>query len=39
VFSSNEVEMEELNDTKNQVISGKWEERTAGGCHLYEKEF
>jgi len=27
-----------LDDSKNQVIIGRWEEITAGGCHLNEKE-
>lgn len=39
VYSSAPVEIEKLEDAKNQVISGKWETHTAGGCHLYDKEF
>ena len=23
----------------NAVVSGKWTEKTAGGCHLFDKEF
>lgn len=26
-------------DSQNFVIAGKWETKSAGGCHLYDKEF
>ena len=39
IFSSQPVEVKKLEDSKNAVISGKWAEKTAGGCHLYDKEF
>ena len=39
VFSSNVVEVEKLEDSRNAVLSGKWTDKTAGGCHLYDKEF
>ena len=28
-----------LEDTRNSVASGKWTEKSAGGCHLYDKAF
>lgn len=28
-----------LEESKNAVISGKWTDKTAGGCHLYHKAF
>ena len=28
-----------LEDSRNAVVSGKWTEKTAGGCHLYDKSF
>jgi hypothetical protein len=28
-----------LEDSRNAVVSGKWTEKTAGGCHLYDKAF
>jgi hypothetical protein len=28
-----------LEDSKNAVISGKWTEKSSGGCHLYDKEY
>ena len=28
-----------LEDTRNSVVSGKWTEKSAGGCHLYDKAF
>lgn len=28
-----------LEDAKNAVLSGKWTEKSAGGCHLYDKEY
>jgi hypothetical protein len=39
VFSSNPVEIEKLEDSKNMVISGEWNEKSAGGCHLYDRAF
>ena len=26
-------------DSCNKALAGKWTEKTAGGCHLYDKEF
>ena len=28
-----------LEDTRNSVASGRWTEKSAGGCHLYDKAF
>ena len=28
-----------LEEARNAVVSGKWTEKTAGGCHLYDKAF
>ena len=39
IFSSQQVEIEKLEDSKNAVLSGKWTDKTAGGCHLYDKEY
>jgi len=39
IFSSQSVEVKKLEDSRNAVISGKWAEKSAGGCHLYDKEF
>lgn len=39
IFSSHQVEIEKLEDSKNAVLSGKWTDKTSGGCHLYDKEF
>ena len=39
VFSSAVVEVMKLEDSRNAVLSGKWTEKTAGGCHLYDKEY
>jgi len=39
VFSSQPVEIEKLEDSRNQVISGKWDGPSSGGCHLYDKEY
>jgi len=39
VFSSNPVEVQQLDEAKNAVVSGKWTEKSAGGCHLNDKEF
>ena len=39
VFSSQPVEVAPLDENKNVVLSGKWHEKSAGGCHLYDKTF
>lgn len=39
VFSSNPVEIEKLEDSRNMVMSGEWNEKSAGGCHLYDRAF
>jgi len=39
IFSSNPVEIEKLEDSKNMVISGEWNDKSAGGCHLYDREY
>ena len=39
IFSSQPVEIQKLEDAKNVVLSGKWTEKSAGGCHLYDKEY
>mmetsp|Transcript_18762 Transcript_18762/g.28838 ORF Transcript_18762/g.28838 Transcript_18762/m.28838 type:complete len:259 (-) Transcript_18762:22-798(-) len=39
IFSSQPVEIQMLEDSRNAVISGKWTEKSAGGCHLYDKAF
>jgi len=28
-----------LEETRNAVLSGKWDEKSAGGCHLHDKAF
>ena len=28
-----------LEEANNAVLSGKWTEKSAGGCHLYDKAF
>ena len=33
------MEVQQLADSKNVVLSSQWEKRSAGGCHLYDKEF
>lgn len=33
------MEVKQLADSRNVVLASKWEQRTAGGCHLYDKEF
>ena len=33
------MEVEQLADSQNVVIAGKWTEKTAGGNHLYDKEY
>jgi hypothetical protein len=39
IFSSQHVDVQMLEDSRNQVLSGKWTEKSAGGCHLYDKAF
>jgi len=39
VFSSHPVEVEKLEDSKNMVISGEWNDKSAGGCHLYDEVY
>lgn len=39
IYSSQYVEVEQLADSQNVVIAGKWTEKTAGGNHLYDKEY
>jgi hypothetical protein len=31
--------VEKLEDSRNAVIAGRWTDKTAGGCHLYDKAF
>jgi len=28
-----------LEEANNAVVSGKWTDKSAGGCHLYDKVF
>ena len=39
IFSSQQVEVRMLEDSRNAVVSGKWTDKSAGGCHLYDKAF
>lgn len=39
IYSSQPVEVQQLADSRNIVLSSQWEKRSAGGCHLYDKEF
>jgi hypothetical protein len=40
VFSSHaDIEVIQLQDSMNAVLASKWSDKTAGGCHLYDKEF
>ena len=39
IYSSSEVELKKLNDAKYVVVSGKWTDKTAGGCHLYSDPY
>jgi hypothetical protein len=39
IFSSQPVEVQQLEDTRNAVLSGKWTDKSAGGCHLNDKAF
>jgi len=42
VYSNNPVQLTQLPESRNAVYIGKWEELSAGGCHLnefpYEKD-
>ena len=33
------MEVQQLADSRNVVLASQWEKRSAGGCHLYDKEF
>ena len=37
VYSNNPVELKQLEESKNSVLIGQWEEGTDGGCHLYDE--
>jgi hypothetical protein len=39
VFSSQHVEIQMLEDSRNAVLSSRWTEKSAGGCHLNDKAF
>lgn len=39
IYSSQQVEVVQLQDSRNAVLAGKWTDRTGGGCHLYDKEY
>lgn len=39
IFSSQPVEIKKLEESRNAVIAGKWGDKTAGGCHLNDKEY
>lgn len=39
IYSSAEVFLYKVDDQKNIVINHCWDESTAGGSHLYSKEF
>jgi hypothetical protein len=39
IFSSSPVEVKKLEESKNFVLSGKWNEKTSGGCHLNDRAF
>ena len=41
IFSSSQVQMVKLEDSKNVAHAAEWNEEagTAGGCHLYDKKF
>jgi len=39
IYSSQEVEVQQLVDSRNVVLSSTWEKRSGGGCHLYDKEY
>ena len=31
--------MQQLQDTMNSVVTGRWTDKTSGGSHIYDKEF
>jgi hypothetical protein len=39
IFSSQPVEVQMLEESKNVVIQGAWTEKSDGGCHLYDKAY
>ncbi len=39
VFSSKPLEIQKLEDSRNAVLTSRWTEETAGGCHLYDTVF
>lgn len=39
IFSSQHVDIQMLDESRNSVIASKWTEKSAGGCHLYHKAF
>ena len=39
IFSSKAVEVQKLEDARNAVLTGRWTEESAGGCHLYDTAF
>jgi len=39
IYSSQPVEVQQLPDSRNVVLASAWDKRSAGGCHLYDKEF
>lgn len=39
IFSSKPVEVQQLEDSKNAVLTGRWTEDSAGGCHLFDSKF
>ena len=41
VFSSQPVEVVQLEESRNVVLAGKWStaDKTCGGCHLFDKAF
>eukprot|EP00743_Colponemidia_sp_Colp-15_P002164 GILK01002349.1.p1 GENE.GILK01002349.1~~GILK01002349.1.p1 ORF type:complete len:1020 (-),score=203.00 GILK01002349.1:103-3162(-) len=38
-YSDTEISAQQLEDSHNAVITGSWDDETAGGCHLYSKQF
>eukprot|EP01016_Furgasonia_blochmanni_P040857 TRINITY_DN5246_c0_g1_i5.p1 TRINITY_DN5246_c0_g1~~TRINITY_DN5246_c0_g1_i5.p1 ORF type:complete len:345 (+),score=100.44 TRINITY_DN5246_c0_g1_i5:69-1037(+) len=39
IFSNNPVELEKLDESKNAVLIGKWDDISDGGCHLFDEQF
>lgn len=39
IYSSQAVEIEQLQDSCNKSLAGKWDAKSSGGCHLFDKEF